>query len=59
MKEMLVAKIDPENEASQRVVQKAGFKQGEAVDGGYVRGREDGDVRSQQVWWSLERPGAV
>jgi RimJ/RimL family protein N-acetyltransferase len=56
---MLVAKIDPENEASQRVVQKAGFKQGEAVDGGYVRGREDGDVRSQQVWWSLERPGAV
>jgi RimJ/RimL family protein N-acetyltransferase len=51
----LVAKIDPENVGSERVVQKAGFRRGEVVDGGYVKGG-DGGVEKEQVWWSLERP---
>lgn len=54
-----MAKIDPENKASERVVQKVGFKEGEVVDGGYVRGGESGEVKSQMVWWILERPSVV
>jgi L-amino acid N-acyltransferase YncA len=52
----LVAKIDPENVASGRVVQKAGFQKGKIVDGGYIRGRETGDQKKKQVWWTLEGP---
>ncbi|KAE9366327.1 hypothetical protein N431DRAFT_352635, partial [Stipitochalara longipes BDJ] len=55
VKKTLVASVDPENGASERVVQKAGFRKRERVYGGYVRG-EGGDVRSEQVWWVLERP---
>ena len=51
----LVAKIDPENVGSERVVQNAGFRRGEVVDGGYVNGG-DGGVEKEQVWWALERP---
>jgi RimJ/RimL family protein N-acetyltransferase len=58
VKERLVAKIDPENKASGRVVQKAGFEKGEIVDGGYVRGGETGDGKKEQVWWVLECPVA-
>jgi RimJ/RimL family protein N-acetyltransferase len=57
-KNSLVASIDPENKASERVVQKAGFQRREKVDGGYLRGGEGGEGGevSEQVWWVLERP---
>ena len=54
-KNSLVASIDPENKASERVVQKAGFRKREKMKDGYVRGGEGGEV-SEQVWWVLERP---
>lgn len=56
---MLIAKIDPENVASERVVEKAGFQRGELLEGVYQRGA---DVRSgkkeerNQVRWYSERP---
>jgi len=55
VKNSLVASIDPENNASERVVQKAGFRKREKVKDGYVRAGEGGEV-SEQVWWVLERP---
>ncbi|PMD32166.1 acyl-CoA N-acyltransferase [Hyaloscypha variabilis F] len=55
VKNSLVASIDPENKASERVVQKAGFRKREKMKDGYVRGGEGGEV-SEQVWWVLERP---
>jgi len=55
VKDTLVASIDPENKASERVVQKVGFRRREKVDGGYVRGGEGAEV-SEQAWWVLERP---
>jgi L-amino acid N-acyltransferase YncA len=55
VKNTLVASIDPENKASERVVQKAGFRRRGKVDGGYVRGGEGVEV-SEQVWWVLEHP---
>jgi RimJ/RimL family protein N-acetyltransferase len=55
-KKRLVAKIDPENPASERVVQKAGFEKGETVDGGYSRGGDEaGRDKSEYVWWVLKR----
>jgi RimJ/RimL family protein N-acetyltransferase len=52
----LVAKIDPENPASERVVQKVGFEKGETVDGGYTRGGDEaGRDKSEYVWWVLKR----
>jgi RimJ/RimL family protein N-acetyltransferase len=51
-----VAKIDPENPASERVVQKVGFEKGETVDGGYTRGGDEaGRDKSEYVWWVLTR----
>jgi hypothetical protein len=51
VKKRLVAKIDPENRASERVVQK-----GSVVDGGYARGRIGEEDKKEQIWWILECP---
>ncbi|KIN07171.1 hypothetical protein OIDMADRAFT_110503 [Oidiodendron maius Zn] len=54
----LIAKIDPENVASWKVVEKLGFQKGEVLENAYQRGADSGSGKSErsQEKWCLERP---
>jgi RimJ/RimL family protein N-acetyltransferase len=58
-RDTLIAEIDPDNKASERVVEKLGFKKGELLKGCYQRASEArvgiSEKRDQQIWY-LHRP---
>lgn len=58
-RETLIAEIDPQNTASERVVEKAGFKRGELLKDCYQRASEvraGKIVKRDQCRWYLHRP---
>jgi RimJ/RimL family protein N-acetyltransferase len=54
-----MAEIDPDNKASERIVEKLGFKKGELLKWCYQRASEArvgiNEKRDQQIWY-LHRP---
>jgi len=59
MRNKLVAKVDPENIASWKLVEKLGFEKGEVLENAYQRGQDIGSNKPAErshVKWYLEHP---
>jgi RimJ/RimL family protein N-acetyltransferase len=59
---ILVAKVDPDNTTSWKVVEKLGFQRGEVLEEAYERGSDSRlgkSVKRDQVEWYLKRPSVT